>query len=271
MRKHSRFARRALAVAALLTLTSGAAFPQAPAGPLSPATTRRPEGFGIDNYTVTVIPASSFTSDMSPTTDYGSTYRRFEPADSAGHLFAGAEVPAGAVIDFVGIQAHNDHHYPYQNYQVTLFSADQHSGTTTGQVSFIETYTDADSFYETTYNETPIGFAWTQNAHQMLVIDLYQIPFSPIDCAPTPFLDCREDFGVGWVEIWWKRSVSPAPETPSFADVPSSDGGYQYIEALKASGITGGCGGPNFCPEANLTRRQMAIFLAKALGLHWPM
>jgi len=109
MRKHSRFARRALAVAALLSLTSGAAFPQAPAGPLSPATTRRPEGFGIDNYTVTVIPASSFTSDMSPTTDYGSTYRRFEPADSAGHLFAGAEVPAGAVIDMLAQQPLRQH------------------------------------------------------------------------------------------------------------------------------------------------------------------
>jgi len=65
--------------------------------------------------------------------------------------------------------------------------------------------------------------------------------------------------------------VSPAPPTPSFSDVPSSDFGYQYIEALKASGITGGCGnGTTFCPDANLTRRQMAIFLAKALGLHWP-
>jgi hypothetical protein len=35
-----------------------------------------------------------------------------------------------------------------------------------------------------------------------------------------------------------------------------------------ASGITAGCGGGNYCPDAP-TRRQMAIFLAKALGLHW--
>jgi hypothetical protein len=37
-----------------------------------------------------------------------------------------------------------------------------------------------------------------------------------------------------------------------------------------ASGITAGCGGGNFCPDNPLTRRQMAVFLAKALGLNWP-
>ena len=39
---------------------------------------------------------------------------------------------------------------------------------------------------------------------------------------------------------------------------------------MSEDAITGGCGGGNFCPNANLTRRQMAVFLAKALGLHWP-
>ena len=66
--------------------------------------------------------------------------------------------------------------------------------------------------------------------------------------------------------------VSPAPGTPSFNDVPTGDEGYQYIEALVASGITGGCGTspPTYCPDSPVTRRQMAIFIAKALGLQWP-
>ncbi len=69
--------------------------------------------------------------------------------------------------------------------------------------------------------------------------------------------------------------VSPAPATPSFNDVPTNDQGYQYIQALLASGITGGCGGnppfppPVYCPDSFVTRRQMAIFIAKALGLQW--
>jgi hypothetical protein len=67
----------------------------------------------------------------------------------------------------------------------------------------------------------------------------------------------------------WKYQVSPAPATQTFNDVAPADFGYQFIEALAASGITGGCGGGNYCPNANLTRAQMAIFLSKALGLYW--
>jgi len=75
--------------------------------------------------------------------------------------------------------------------------------------------------------------------------------------------------GLGGVRITWHRQISPPPDTPTFADVPVTDGAYREIEALVASGITAGCGGGNFCPETPLTRRQMAVFLAKALGLHW--
>jgi hypothetical protein len=72
------------------------------------------------------------------------------------------------------------------------------------------------------------------------------------------------------VILGYKLQVAPAPATPTFNDVPTSDIGFQYIEALAASGITGGCGGGAFCPTAPVTRRQMAIFLAKALGLYLP-
>jgi hypothetical protein len=70
--------------------------------------------------------------------------------------------------------------------------------------------------------------------------------------------------------IEYQLQVSPAPATPTFNDVPPSDFGFQYVEALAASGITGGCGGGEYCPDAPVTRRQMAIFIAKALGLHFP-
>ncbi|MEX0879452.1 MAG: S-layer homology domain-containing protein [Thermoanaerobaculia bacterium] len=72
------------------------------------------------------------------------------------------------------------------------------------------------------------------------------------------------------VRLSWKRQVSPAPPAASFNDVPANDTAFQFIEALVASGITAGCGAGNYCPDAPLTRRQMAVFLAKALGLHWP-
>jgi hypothetical protein len=38
---------------------------------------------------------------------------------------------------------------------------------------------------------------------------------------------------------------------------------------VKASGITAGCSATLYCPDAPLTRGQMAVFLSKALGLHF--
>jgi len=79
----------------------------------------------------------------------------------------------------------------------------------------------------------------------------------------------QNSLAFGGVRITWRRQVSPPPAAPSFGDVPSTDAAFPFIEALAASGITAGCAGGNYCPDANLTRRQMAVFLAKALGLHW--
>jgi len=69
--------------------------------------------------------------------------------------------------------------------------------------------------------------------------------------------------------VGYKLQVSPPPGTATFADVPTTHLFYQYVEALAAAGITSGCGGGNFCPDAAVTRGQMAVFLSKALGLHW--
>jgi hypothetical protein len=70
--------------------------------------------------------------------------------------------------------------------------------------------------------------------------------------------------------ILYRRQVSPAPLAATFSDVPTSHPFFQFVEALSASGITAGCGTGIYCPDSPLTRGQMAVFLAKALGLHWP-
>lgn len=77
---------------------------------------------------------------------------------------------------------------------------------------------------------------------------------------------------LGGVRVVWHRQVSPPPDTPTFTDVPADHPFFAHIEALAGSEITGGCNAdpPQYCPDAPLTRGQMAVFLAKALGLHWP-
>jgi hypothetical protein len=49
-----------------------------------------------------------------------------------------------------------------------------------------------------------------------------------------------------------------------FADVPASYWAYNSIQRLYAAGITGGCGGGNYCPESQVTRAEMAVFLLRS-------
>jgi len=68
----------------------------------------------------------------------------------------------------------------------------------------------------------------------------------------------------------WSRVITPAPAFASFSDVGTGYWAFQAIEALADSGITTGYADGTFRPENTVTRAQMATFLARALGLHWP-
>jgi hypothetical protein len=50
----------------------------------------------------------------------------------------------------------------------------------------------------------------------------------------------------------------------NFADVSQADPLYSFIGKLSARGITQGCGGGNYCPNAPVTRAQMAVFIERA-------
>jgi hypothetical protein len=70
--------------------------------------------------------------------------------------------------------------------------------------------------------------------------------------------------------VGYYLQVSPAPATARFpTDVPTTHPYFRFIEALAASGISSGCGGTSFCPDAHVSRGEMAVFLSVALGLHW--
>ncbi len=71
--------------------------------------------------------------------------------------------------------------------------------------------------------------------------------------------------------IYYRLQVSPAPATATFPnDVPTTHPFFRFVEAMAASGLTGGCGAGAFCPDNPVTRGQMAVFLSVALGLHFP-
>lgn len=59
--------------------------------------------------------------------------------------------------------------------------------------------------------------------------------------------------------------VPSAPPTPTFSDVPADHWAYQYVEYAAAQNIVGGYEGDLYEPSWNVTRGQMAVFIARAL------
>jgi hypothetical protein len=59
----------------------------------------------------------------------------------------------------------------------------------------------------------------------------------------------------------------PPACTGTFDDVACPSLFADWIEQLAVEGITGGCGGQNYCPSNNVTRGQMAVFVVKTFSL----
>jgi hypothetical protein len=60
-------------------------------------------------------------------------------------------------------------------------------------------------------------------------------------------------------------SYAPPPATGIFGDVAPGDFAAAWIEELSREGITGGCGGGNFCPDKHVDRASEAVLLLRAV------
>jgi hypothetical protein len=90
-------------------------------------------------------------------------------------------------------------------------------------------------------------------------------------CTTTPLNYCpNNSVNRAQMAIFLLRGIHGSAYTPPaatgtvFDDVPSNAFAAAWIEQLAAEGITGGCGGGNYCPNNTVTRSQMAIFLLRA-------
>ncbi len=62
--------------------------------------------------------------------------------------------------------------------------------------------------------------------------------------------------------------VPPAVgSSTGFADVATNYWAAPFIKQLVTDGITSGCGGGNYCPDSDVTRAQMAVFLVRTFNL----
>jgi glucose/arabinose dehydrogenase len=61
--------------------------------------------------------------------------------------------------------------------------------------------------------------------------------------------------------------VAVGGEQVRFGDVPANHPYFSFVQWLAAEGITAGCSPTLYCPNAPVTREQMATFIALAIGL----
>jgi glucose/arabinose dehydrogenase len=93
-----------------------------------------------------------------------------------------------------------------------------------------------------------------------------------VGCTTNPLNYCpeatvtRAQMAVFLLRGIHGSSYTPPPlgVTSGFNDVPTNYWAVAWIKQLAADGITSGCGGGNYCPEAPVTRAQMAVFLLRA-------
>jgi hypothetical protein len=245
-----------LSIATLLCAAGAAARPLSFPRPLLTARVD-PAAFGIQDMTITVVTGVSFTAIsaegrglvVGTPVDFPSFSRFCTECEAEGvEYFATLNIPAGAVIDFIGVNNRSD---TDSILDFGLFERGR-TGHVAGLVGFAFPAHDWGTDYA-----GPLNVRIPNNFDKQYVLLVEQ--------APSP----RPQY-FGGVEVWWHRTVSPAPAVATFGDVPAAHPFFQFIEALAASGITGGCAGGNFCPDAPLTRGQAAVLLSKALGLHSP-
>ena len=83
-------------------------------------------------------------------------------------------------------------------------------------------------------------------------------------CPASP--GTRAQMAVFLLKARYGEDHAPPPASGAvFVDVPAGDPFAPWIEELAALGVTGGCGGGNYCSDAAVTRAQMAVFLLKTL------
>ncbi len=92
-------------------------------------------------------------------------------------------------------------------------------------------------------------------------------------CSNSPMLFCpnttvsRAQMAVLLLRSKYGLAYTPPAVGAStgFNDVPTNHWAAAWIKELAAENVTSGCNGGNYCPEANISRDQLAVFLLRAL------
>jgi hypothetical protein len=196
---------------------------------------------------------TTFTSTWAPELG-GFSYQRYVTGGYP-HLIGFGHIPGGAKIDIAGINyCETNSSGPYG--KATWYLCDTSGSCTAPAIATV----DFGAFGASCGDVFVFDLTETMNnADNLLMVD---VTFAHTDGSES----------VAGIDFRYKLQISPPPPSPTFSDLPMSDPAFPFVEALVGAGITVGCDvGPpaRYCPDDAVTRRQMAVFISKALGLDW--
>jgi len=228
------------------------AAPKVPPGPPRTFGTTQESFYSVPEWEFDPVASTQTYSDIA----IGSLNAlRYGTAGNAG-FFAGAHLPDGAVLTSLTFDL-CDSSTSSTHWAAVLESCDSVTGLCAivgSQIQSVSNIIEPCAAY--TQDISGLNYAVNNQTQRLLLLALS----SAHDNTNA----------IAGVVLGYKLQVSPAPGTATFGDVPTDHPFFQFIEALAKSGITGGCGNGNYCPDNPVTRGQMAVFLAKALGLQFP-
>ncbi len=257
-----RFSALSVGVACLLVVgVVPAVLAQATPAPVNPDLPPCSPDWGINTYTAYNVPAFAFNNRGGGQHHYSPDGYLFRSASVQNYFDAPVYLPTGAVVT-----------------GLTPFYKDTDP---TGDVEFyFRRYTGSSGGGLYGYEllaETSTGTGGYQGAYHALAAPETILNVNPMTGTTNMYVvtigmmaSGVGELGFGGFTVWYRHQISPAPATATFSDVPTGYWAFRHIEALAASGITAGCGGGNYCPESYVKRSEIAVYLAKALGLHWP-
>jgi len=227
------------------------------------AVPRDPHGYGIQEGTHFYAAAAFQPMTNLSSWDYGqpTDFYRFRTGGTDTFLYADFNVPSGGRVDVARLYYYDNDQAAAPTLWICRAWVDDSVGTNpdsdcpyqvTGDAAGTPGYTSlaiTTSFTVLRYVGGPGDYTW------------YVVVSLPTTNSNIAFLGVR---------TIWNRQITPAPASATFTDVPTDYWAFRHIEALAASGITAGCGTGVFCPEQYVKRSEMAVYLAKALGLHYP-
>ncbi|MBL0348694.1 S-layer homology domain-containing protein [Candidatus Villigracilis affinis] len=79
----------------------------------------------------------------------------------------------------------------------------------------------------------------------------------------------RAEMSIFLLRSKFGNTYTPAAATgTTFNDVPADYWAASWIEQLALMQVTSGCGNGGFCPEGQVTRDQMAVFIQRMFNFH---